>query len=400
MTNCAESAIRHFQIEGTPVSCSEFGGGHINLTCKVKTDSGKSYILQRINRYVFTNPKAVMENVGAVTEYLRTRVSNQSEILHFVLSDAGTYYYVDEGGEYWRCYEFADGLCLDLPETDKDFYESAIAFGRFQEMLRDFPAETLHETIPLFHNTANRYRQLRAAIEADRVGRVDGVKDELDFLLAREHEGETICRLLDNGELPLRVTHNDTKLNNVLLDPETREALCVLDLDTVGPKGTPGEGSTVVGCKGKRIGVINIMGRVNILNIDCPFAAVTAEIERLKDKTDIIIVDFHADATSEKRAMGFYLDGKATCVFGTHTHVQTADECLLPRGTAYITDLGMTGAEQSVIGVLPEAAISKFVTALPTKFEHAHGKARMCGAVLTVDDETCKALSLKRIVKR
>ena len=166
------------------------------------------------------------------------------------------------------------------------------------------------------------------------------------------------------------------------------------------PKGTPGEGSTVVGCKGKRIGVINIMGRVNILNIDCPFAAVTAEIERLKDKTDIIIVDFHADATSEKRAMGFYLDGKATCVFGTHTHVQTADECLLPRGTAYITDLGMTGAEQSVIGVLPEAAISKFVTALPTKFEHAHGKARMCGAVLTVDDETYKALSLKRIVKR
>lgn len=234
-TCCVKPAIRHFCIEGSPVSAVEFGGGHINLTCKVTTDSGKSYILQRINRYVFTNPKAVMENVGAVTEYLRTRVSNQSEILHFVLSDAGTYYYVDEGGEYWRCYEFADGLCLDLPETDKDFYESAIAFGRFQEMLRDFPAETLHETIPLFHNTANRYRQLRAAIEADRVGRVDGVKDELDFLLAREHEGETICRLLDNGELPLRVTHNDTKLNNVLLDPETREALCVLDLDTVMP---------------------------------------------------------------------------------------------------------------------------------------------------------------------
>ena len=217
------------------MSCSELGGGHFNLTCKVKTDSGKSYILQRINQYVFTDPKAVMENVGAVTEYLRTRVSDPSEILHFILSDSGTYYYVDETGEYWRCYEFADGICLDLPESDKDFYESAIAFGRFQELLRDFPAETLHETIPLFHNTINRYRLFREAVQADRAGRAAGVQEDIAFLLAREDEGGTICRLLDSGELPLRVTHNDTKLNNVLLDCKTRKALCVLDLDTVMP---------------------------------------------------------------------------------------------------------------------------------------------------------------------
>ena len=176
-----------------------------------------------------------MENVGAVTEYLRTRVSDPSEILHFVSSDTGTYYYVDEAGEYWRCYEFADGLCLDLPESDKDFYESAIAFGRFQEMLRDFPAETLHETIPLFHNTANRYRLFRKALQEDRVGRAASVQPEIDFLLQRQEEGATICRLLDAGEIPLRVTHNDTKLNNVLLDCKTRKALCVLDLDTVMP---------------------------------------------------------------------------------------------------------------------------------------------------------------------
>ena len=232
---CVEPAIRHFRITGSPVSCAEFGSGHINLTYKVNCDDGSAYILQRINQYVFTDPKAVMENVGAVTEYLRTRVSDPSEILHFVSSDTGTYYYVDEAGEYWRCYEFADGLCLDLPESDKDFYESAIAFGRFQEMLRDFPAETLHETIPLFHNTANRYRLFRKALQEDRVGRAASVQSEIDFLLQRQEEGATICRLLDAGEIPLRVTHNDTKLNNVLLDCKTRKALCVLDLDTVMP---------------------------------------------------------------------------------------------------------------------------------------------------------------------
>ena len=232
---CVVPAIRHFRITGSPVSCAEFGSGHINLTYKVNCDDGSAYILQRINQYVFTDPKAVMENVGAVTEYLRTRVSDPSEILHFVSSDTGTYYYVDEAGEYWRCYEFADGLCLDLPESDKDFYESAIAFGRFQEMLRDFPAETLHETIPLFHNTANRYRLFRKALQEDRVGRAASVQPEIDFLLQRQEEGATICRLLDAGEIPLRVTHNDTKLNNVLLDCKTRKALCVLDLDTVMP---------------------------------------------------------------------------------------------------------------------------------------------------------------------
>ena len=232
---CVEPAIRHFRITGSPVNCAEFGSGHINLTYKVNCDDGSAYILQRINQYVFTDPKAVMENVGAVTEYLRTRVSDPSEILHFVSSDTGTYYYVDEAGEYWRCYEFADGLCLDLPESDKDFYESAIAFGRFQEMLRDFPAETLHETIPLFHNTANRYRLFRKALQEDRVGRAASVQPEIDFLLQRQEEGATICRLLDAGEIPLRVTHNDTKLNNVLLDCKTRKALCVLDLDTVMP---------------------------------------------------------------------------------------------------------------------------------------------------------------------
>ena len=230
-----EAAITHFRTLGTPVTCKEFGSGHINSTYQVKTDDGHVYILQRINRYVFNDPRAVMENVGAVTEYLRDKVDDPSETLNFLQADTEAYYYVDEDGEYWRCYEFADGLCLEAPESDRDLYESAIAFGRFQELLREFPAETLHETIPMFHNTVNRYRQFREALRADRVGRAASAQKEIDFLLAREKAAGTICRLLESGELPLRVTHNDTKLNNVLLDRNTRKAMCVLDLDTVMP---------------------------------------------------------------------------------------------------------------------------------------------------------------------
>ncbi|MGM9554288.1 MAG: phosphotransferase enzyme family protein [Faecousia sp.] len=229
------AVVGHFQTDGACISCKEFGSGHINSTYQVKTEHGKIYILQCINKYVFTDPKAVMENVSAVTKYLSERVTDPSEILNFVTADTGDLSYVDEAGEYWRCYEFADGICLEAPETDRDFYESAIAFGRFQELLRDFPAETLHETIPLFHNTINRYRMFKESLERNEAGRADSVQAEIDFIMAREEEAGTICRLLETNELPLRVTHNDTKLNNVLLNRETRKAMCVLDLDTVMP---------------------------------------------------------------------------------------------------------------------------------------------------------------------
>ena len=230
-----DAAIAQFRTSGSPISIKEFGSGHINSTYQVKTDDGHVYILQRINQYVFNDPKAVMENVGAVTEYLKSRVSDPSETLHFLQSHAGTYYHIDEDGEFWRCYEFADGLCLEAPESDADFYESAIAFGRFQEMLKDFPADTLHETIPLFHNTVNRYRLFKEALKANKAGRAESIPEEIAFIMDREEEAGTIVRLLESGELPLRVTHNDTKLNNVLLNKDTRKALCVLDLDTVMP---------------------------------------------------------------------------------------------------------------------------------------------------------------------
>ena len=232
---CPEQIVSKFHIQGGLLRCLEFGSGHINDTYKVETDDGHAYILQRINPNVFARPVEVMENVSAVTDFLRKTLKRPRETLHFLRTDDNLRYYLDENGDCWRCYEFTDGICLEFPETEEDFYESAIAFGRFQEMLSDFPADSLHETIPLFHNTPNRYRMLREAIEKDAVGRAETVQKEIEFLLAREHEAGAICDLLDSGELPLRVTHNDTKINNVLLDSKTKKALCVIDLDTVMP---------------------------------------------------------------------------------------------------------------------------------------------------------------------
>ena len=226
---------RQFQIQGQPVSCNEFGSGHINYTVKVITDCGKEYVLQRINKFVFKNPAQVMENAGAVTAFLRERVEDPRMALHFLSTKDGLFYYLDQDGEYWRMYDFIGGFCLDAPESEEDFYQSALAFGRFQHMLSDFPAHTLHETIPEFHNTIDRYRQLRESIEADACGRLAAVQADVDFLMEREELGCTLQRLRESGELPLRVTHNDTKLNNVLLDKDTRTSLCVLDLDTVMP---------------------------------------------------------------------------------------------------------------------------------------------------------------------
>ena len=230
-----EQAIFAFLVDGTPVTCAPHGGGHINYTFKVTTDTGKEYILQKVNQYVFKDPKSLMENVGAVVAFMKERVEDPRSYLHFMKTKDDLYYHVDADGEYWRCYEYVGGFCLEAPETLADFYESALAFGKFQEMLSEFPAETLHETIPEFHNTIDRYRIFKKALADNASGRADTCAAEIDFIMAREEEAGTLQRMRESGELPLRVTHNDTKLNNVLLDLDTRKALCVLDLDTVMP---------------------------------------------------------------------------------------------------------------------------------------------------------------------
>jgi hypothetical protein len=164
------------------------------------------------------------------------------------------------------------------------------------------------------------------------------------------------------------------------------------------PAAAPGNGRYLARTKGGvSVGVVNAMGRVFMLNIDDPFAVVLREIEALAGRTRIIVVDFHAEATSEKIAMGWHLDGKVTAVLGTHTHVQTADERILPKGTAYITDVGMTGPHDSIIGVEIDAALGRFLTALPARFETATGNPRLNAVIIEADEATGKAIDIERV---
>jgi metallophosphoesterase (TIGR00282 family) len=164
------------------------------------------------------------------------------------------------------------------------------------------------------------------------------------------------------------------------------------------PPGTPGRGSYLGRTRsGEAIGVINVMGRIFMQPLDDPFSIVLREIDALRAKARVILVDFHAEATSEKIGMGWHLDGRVTGVFGTHTHVQTADERILPKGTAYLTDAGMTGPHDSIIGVTTEIALTRFVTGMPAKFEAASGPARLNGVIVTADLATGRATGIQRL---
>jgi metallophosphoesterase (TIGR00282 family) len=163
------------------------------------------------------------------------------------------------------------------------------------------------------------------------------------------------------------------------------------------PPGTPGAGSIVVKAGPHKVAVLNLMGRVFLPMLDCPFRKADEELARLRAETPLIIVDMHAEATSESQAMGWYLDGRVSAVVGTHRHVQTADERILTKGTAYITDLGLTGPVDSVIGVEPELAIARFLSQMPNRFEPAKGPAMLQGAVIRVDPDSGRGLSIERL---
>ena len=163
------------------------------------------------------------------------------------------------------------------------------------------------------------------------------------------------------------------------------------------PAGTPGAGSIVVKAGPHKVGVLNLMGRVFLPNLDCPFRKADEEIERLRQETSLVVVDMHCEATSESQAMGWYLDGRVSAVVGTHRHVQTADERLLPKGTAYITDLGMTGPTDSIIGVDPSLALQRFLTQMPNRFEPAKGPVALHGVVIRIDPDTGRGLSIERL---
>lgn len=231
-----EPIVYQFAVEGTPVECEGHGNGHINRTFRVTTDAGKVYVLQRINHYVFRNVSGLMSNVAGVTNWLVSKDPDPRHSLRLIPTLTGAMYTGDEENGYWRMYEYVpESLCLDAPECLEDFRQSALAFGQFQHLLADYPADTLVETIPHFHDTPDRYRQLHEAIEADKAGRAASCAEEIAFALSCEKYADRNTGLQMQGKLPLRVTHNDTKLNNVLLDARTRKPLCVIDLDTVMP---------------------------------------------------------------------------------------------------------------------------------------------------------------------
>ncbi len=228
--------LEQFCLDSHAISCKRHGCGHINETYLVVCESGHKYILQKINHTVFNNVPALMENISAVIAYLCERTDDPRSVMRLIPTiSKENYLHISDGG-YWRAYDYIENaVCLQRPESPEDFYQSAVAFGKFQYQLADFPAATLHETIANFHNTVERYHIFHEALFEDLHGRRQFVEKEIEFALAHEEEAGILLEQQKEGKLPLRVTHNDTKLNNVMLDAKTRKALCVIDLDTVMP---------------------------------------------------------------------------------------------------------------------------------------------------------------------
>ena len=237
MNNRFIDILKHFSLDIEP---AVYGNGHINDTYIVHSVD-EDYILQKINKNVFKNPPAVMENIRNITEFLREKVVAEGgnpdrEILNLILTVDGKPYYEDAAGEFYRVYKYIEhARSYDLVESPSQLYHAAKAFGKFQNMLADYPADKLNETIVDFHNTRVRYDQFKTALANDAAGRAKDAAEEIKFVLDRECDAGIVVDAIAEGRIPLRVTHNDTKLNNVLLDETTGEGVCVIDLDTVMP---------------------------------------------------------------------------------------------------------------------------------------------------------------------
>ena len=224
----------------TPSVCEPYGNGHINDTFLVVCGD-KRYILQRMNTRIFTKPDELMQNIVGVTEYIKKKTAEKGvdasrASLTVVPTLSGRDHFVSESGEHFRLYDFVEGtVTQEKVENINDFYLCAKAFGEFQRILAEYPAEQLFESIANFHNTPWRYENLMRAVERDSCGRLAGVRSEVEFARQREDFCGVLERAREAGELPLRVTHNDTKLNNILFDASTGDPTCVIDLDTVMP---------------------------------------------------------------------------------------------------------------------------------------------------------------------
>ncbi|HXS74616.1 MAG TPA: aminoglycoside phosphotransferase family protein [Terracidiphilus sp.] len=234
------AVAKAFAIDGEFESAVRYGSGHIHDTYSVRFNEGgrraAHIILQRINTKIFKNPVAVMENIRRVTTHVRSQIEGMEDadrrVLQLVATREATTWHVDDEERYWRAYRFIEGAkTFDEVKSERQAFEAAKAFGGFQRMLADVPGERLAESIPHFHDTPKRYTDFEFAVDADAAGQAKHVRDEIAFAMKRRF----IAGLLVEGGLPERVTHNDTKLNNVMLDERTGEGICVIDLDTVMP---------------------------------------------------------------------------------------------------------------------------------------------------------------------
>ncbi|MBQ2713287.1 MAG: aminoglycoside phosphotransferase family protein [Clostridia bacterium] len=231
------SVLNHYALIGNPVSVELYGEGHINETNCVVTDAGVRYILQKINNRLFPDVAALMRNIQLVTDHLKSKALSRGEAyggLEIVRTKTGETYCCEDGS-YFRVYVFIEGATAHQSATPELFYQSAVAFGSFQNELADLDATLLTEVLPKFHDTQKRFGDFSAVLKADALGRAAGVQREIDFVLAREAYGSRITSLLRSGEMPYRVTHNDTKRNNVMIDDATGKGVAVIDLDTVMP---------------------------------------------------------------------------------------------------------------------------------------------------------------------
>lgn len=233
-----------YALPGTVADVARHGKGHINDTfcvvCKTPEGGTARFILQRLSQAAFPHPEEVMENFVGITSYLRREILAEGgdplrETLSLVKTGDGADFVTDAEGRAWRLMPFIENADCYQSATPELFAASGRAFGRFQYMLRDYPARTLHETIPHFHDTESRFEQFLAALEADKMNRAKGVSPEIQFILRRKADCGVALRALREGKLPLRVTHNDTKLNNILIDRDTHEGICIIDLDTTMP---------------------------------------------------------------------------------------------------------------------------------------------------------------------
>ena len=240
-----KEVVKNFTFIGSFTEAQPYGFGHINDTFAAyfqKADGSlHRYILQRINHNVFKKPEELMKNIEGITRHLRKAVIEaggdpERETLNLIPTIDGKSYYRDMDGNYWRGYIFIEGAqTYQIVEKPEHFYKAGKAFGRFQKLLESYPASTLSETIPNFHNTKKRFEALEEAVKKDVMGRAKDVQAEIEFAFQRAGETAVLVDLLEKGGLPLRVTHNDTKLNNVMIDDITGDVICVIDLDSVMP---------------------------------------------------------------------------------------------------------------------------------------------------------------------